>query len=42
LTADAYERLRRGDSALFLQGRAETPEVEERITLLVERMSTTI
>jgi PAS domain S-box-containing protein len=42
LTADAYERLRRGDSALFLQGRAETPEVEKRITLLVERMSTTI
>jgi CheY-like chemotaxis protein len=42
LTADAYERLRRGDSALFLQGRAETPEVEGRITLLVERMSTTI
>jgi CheY-like chemotaxis protein len=39
LTADAYERLRRGDSALFLQGRAETPEVEEHITLLVERMS---
>lgn len=42
LTAEAYERLRRGDSALFLQGRAETPAVEERITLLVERMSTTI
>jgi PAS domain S-box-containing protein len=42
LTPDAYERLRRGDSALFLQGRAETPEVEGRITLLVERMSTTI
>jgi CheY-like chemotaxis protein len=42
LAVDAYERLRRGDSALFLQGRAETPEVEERITLLVERMSTTI
>jgi hypothetical protein len=29
-----------GLSALFLQGRAETLEVEERIALLVERMST--
>jgi PAS domain S-box-containing protein len=42
LTAEAYDRLRRGESALFLQGRTETPEVEERITLLVERMSTTL
>ncbi len=42
LTSDAYDRLRRGESALFLQGRAETSEVEDRITLLVERMSTTL
>lgn len=34
-----YERLRRGETVLLLQGRAETPVVEERLTLLVERMS---
>ncbi|HKA69985.1 MAG TPA: PAS domain-containing protein [Actinomycetes bacterium] len=34
-----YERLRRGETVLMLQGRAETPAVEERLTLLVERMS---
>ena len=34
-----YERLRRGETVLMLQGRAETPVVEERLTLLVERMS---
>ena len=34
-----YDRLRRGETVLFLQGRAETPAVEERLTLLVERMS---
>jgi CheY-like chemotaxis protein len=34
-----YERLRRGETVLLLQGRAEIPVVEERLTLLVERMS---
>jgi hypothetical protein len=34
-----YERLRRSETVLLLQGRAETPVVEERLTLLVERMS---
>ncbi len=34
-----YDRLRRGETVLFLQGRAETPSVEDRLSLLVERMS---
>jgi PAS domain S-box-containing protein len=39
LESIGYERLRRGETVLLLQGRAEIPVVEERLTLLVERMS---